>query len=86
MWGLRLEQFLAAAALLLTVSASTDSVTRDLTPKLESCKGYAASNVKKSSYGVSADLKLIGEGCAAYGKDVKQLKLAVNYDTGLFLP
>jgi alpha-glucosidase len=76
MWGLRLKTLLLAASLLSTQALA------DLTPDVSSkCKGYTASNVQKFHSGLAADLKLIGEGCGIYGKDIPSLKLEVNYDT-----
>ena len=47
-----------------------------------SCSGYTASNVQSSSTGLTADLALAGPACNSYGKDIENLKLTINYDTG----
>lgn len=44
------------------------------------CKGYTAKNVRTSSTGLVAELQLIGNGCAVYGKDFTKLKLEVTYE------
>jgi len=68
---------LSVAALLLAARAGAD-----LTPGVnEMCDGYAASNVDRRVDGLSADLELIGAGCAVFGRDLPLLKLTVNYDT-----
>jgi alpha-glucosidase len=48
----------------------------------DKCPGYDASNVVKSGSGLTADLTLKGDGCTAYGKDIKNLKLEVEYQNG----
>lgn len=48
-----------------------------------SCPGYAASNVVTTATGLTADLTLAGTACNAYGNDIQNLTLMVNYDAGL---
>ncbi|KAF1813958.1 alpha-glucosidase [Eremomyces bilateralis CBS 781.70] len=48
---------------------------------VDSCPGYAASNVKKGHGGLTADLTLAGTACDAYGYDIKNLKLEVEYQS-----
>ncbi|KAF8424825.1 alpha-glucosidase [Tirmania nivea] len=43
------------------------------------CKGYVAKNVRKSGDSLTAELRLIGDGCGVYGKDIKTLRLEVQY-------
>jgi len=43
------------------------------------CKGYVARNVRRCGDGLTAELWLIGDGCGVYGKDIKTLKLEVQY-------
>lgn len=50
---------------------------------LSSCPGYKASNVQQTYNGLTADLTLAGEPCNAYGKDLQDLTLTVEYQTGL---
>ncbi|KAJ6164780.1 alpha-glucosidase [Penicillium chermesinum] len=49
---------------------------------ISSCPGYIASNVQDSSSSITADLTLAGNPCNAYGDDIKDLKLLVEYQTG----
>jgi hypothetical protein len=48
------------------------------------CPGYKASNVKTFDGGLTADLTLAGEACNIYGKDLHDLKLKAEYQTGSF--
>ncbi|KAI1502562.1 glycoside hydrolase family 31 protein [Biscogniauxia marginata] len=43
------------------------------------CPGYTASNVKETSKGLIADLTLAGDACNAYGTDITDLTLIVEY-------
>jgi alpha-glucosidase len=49
---------------------------------LEACPGYTASNIKDDGSRVTADLSLAGTACDVYGKDLTDLKLEVEYQTG----
>ncbi len=60
--------------LVLLASAANDST---------SCPGYAASSVKQAGTTLTADLTLAGSPCNAYGTDLKDLKLLVEYQTGM---
>ncbi|EPQ30679.1 uncharacterized protein PFL1_01580 [Pseudozyma flocculosa PF-1] len=51
------------------------------TADVDSCPGYAASDVKTTAHGLTATLRLAGDPCSAYGPDYPVLKLAVNYDS-----
>lgn len=59
---------------LLASAAANDS---------SACPGYEASNVKQSGATLSADLTLAGSPCNAYGTDLTDLKLLVEYQTGM---
>ncbi|KAI6477351.1 hypothetical protein MCOR04_009721 [Pyricularia oryzae] len=48
---------------------------------LAGCPGYVASNVEETSSSLTADLKLAGEACNVYGRDLAELKLLVEYQT-----
>lgn len=48
----------------------------------ESCPGYSASNVQQTGSGLTADLTLAGEACNAYGTDLPNLTLTVEYQSG----
>jgi alpha-glucosidase len=65
--------------------ASSDLVTRQA-GELDACPGYAASNVVDEGGRVTADLALAGTACNVYGDDLTDLKLEVEYQTGLFIP
>lgn len=45
------------------------------------CPGYNASSVKTSSTGLTAHLTLAGSACNAYGTDIQDLNLTVEYQT-----
>lgn len=73
-------RFLAGAAIAATVSsrALNSRQANAVSP------GYTASNVQTSETGLTADLALAGPATNSYGNDIKNLKLTVNYDTGVF--
>ncbi|KAK1057199.1 hypothetical protein LTR12_013002 [Friedmanniomyces endolithicus] len=48
---------------------------------LSACPGYKASNVKTSDTGLTASLSLAGTACNAYGTDLTDLTLTVEYQT-----
>jgi alpha-glucosidase len=66
----------------LAAPACASALARRQAGSLESCPGYAASNVKNEGAKLTADLSLAGEACNAYGKDLTSLKLEVEYQTG----
>lgn len=43
------------------------------------CPGYKASNVVKTTNGITADLTLAGKPCNLYGNDIESLVLTVDY-------
>lgn len=45
------------------------------------CPGYKASNVVNTTQGFTADLVLAGAACSAYGNDIADLTLTVQYQT-----
>ena len=51
---------------------------------VDSCPGYVAKNVVRSANSITADLKLGGLACNTYGTDIDNLKLIVEYQSGLF--
>ncbi|KAI0016019.1 family 31 glycosyl hydrolase [Xylariomycetidae sp. FL0641] len=67
--------FMAASAAALATRDSPSDET------LAACPGYKASNVQTTASGLTADLKLAGEACNAYGEDLEDLVLEVSYDT-----
>lgn len=50
---------------------------------LSNCPGYRASNVQNLGSRVTADLSLAGTACNVYGDDLTNLKLEVEYQTGM---
>ena len=73
-----------------TVSADADSGLNVLpnvkdpeaVPAQSICPGYTATNVRRTSAGLSADLNLAGPPCHAYGNDVANLSLTVEHQAG----
>ena len=68
--------YFAAACLSLATTVAADAGSNSL----DKCPGYKASNVKKTAYGVTADLHLAGPACNAYGKDLDNLKLLIDVE------
>lgn len=77
-----MRNFFEFVSLASATSASVLITERQSTSGLESCPGYIASNVAKTSNGLTADLKLAGPACNTYGQDLDNLKLFVLYETG----
>ena len=50
---------------------------------LGDCPGYAASNVRNNGASITADLTLAGTACNAYGQDLTDLRLLVEYQDGM---
>jgi alpha-glucosidase len=50
---------------------------------LDACPGYIASNVANDGSSITADLKLAGTACNFYGQDLTDLKLLVEFQTGI---
>ncbi|KAK5136148.1 hypothetical protein LTR08_003985 [Meristemomyces frigidus] len=75
----------AAAALNTLVSASPVPALyprqSNDTVDLSACPGYKASNVQTTSTGMTASLSLAGTACDAYGTDLTDLTLTVEYQT-----
>ena len=65
------------ACLLLASAAYTVTAA-----SVDSCPGYVASNLVQTDTAFTADLKLAGAACNAYGLDLTDLKLLVEYQTG----
>lgn len=49
---------------------------------LESCPGYVVGNVQEGSGGLSAELRMEGTPCDAFGRDLRDLRVEVEYQTG----
>lgn len=56
--------------------------TLALAVSVDDCPGYEATHVNETSSGITADLKLAGESCNVYSKDLHDLKLLVEFQTG----
>ncbi|KAG8686180.1 hypothetical protein FRC09_014300, partial [Ceratobasidium sp. 395] len=52
---------------------------QNATPDPDMCKGYTAQNIKTTSHGMTAELRLAAS-CEIYGADLKQLKVEVTYE------
>lgn len=77
----------SAEVAVFTVPASADE-GQDLLPNIYDpdavdaqtvCPGYTAANVQTSATGLTADLNLAGPGCSAYGNDIENLTLTIEY-------
>ena len=74
-YGLALLRSVSGAAVLRRQSAGN----------IDDCPGYSASDIVNTDTGLTAKLTLAGPACNAYGADVQNLRLAVNYDSSLSL-
>jgi len=59
----------------------TPTVYDPVAPNAQQCPGYTASNPQNTSSGFTADLTLAGARCQAYGNDVNDLTLEVQYQS-----
>ncbi|KAH7227326.1 glycosyl hydrolases family 31-domain-containing protein [Fusarium oxysporum] len=50
-------------------------------PNPQKCPGYKATNIKRGLKGVKADLTIAGPNCQAFGNDIRDLVLEVEYQT-----
>ncbi|KAF5974245.1 alpha-glucosidase precursor (maltase) [Fusarium coicis] len=50
-------------------------------PKPQKCPGYKATNVERDLKGIKADLTIAGPNCQAFGNDIRDLVLEVQYQT-----
>lgn len=80
---LNLARLWLSAQLVTAAIVSRDYPSDD---PLKACPGYKASNVKTTSTGLTADLKLAGPACNVYGTDLNNLVLEVTYETGELYP
>jgi alpha-glucosidase len=72
---------------LLVAAAAVSATSIDLRSAsngdpLAQCPGYKASNIKTGKSTLTADLKLAGKACNAYGTDLTSLTLEVEYESG----
>jgi alpha-glucosidase len=68
----------------LAVAAPSPLIPRADTADTSKCPGYTASNVVTTDWSLKADLKLNGAKCNAYGDDLEELKLEVEYQTSSY--
>lgn len=86
-------RFLRKAIVVTAVCAAVFLVVTTASPQLKRArsktpvdfdkvsKGYAATNVRRNSNRLTADLILIGDGSVVHGPDIKTLKLEVEFET-----
>jgi alpha-glucosidase len=67
----------------LAIPAYAHTIAQRQTSSLGDCPGYSASNVQNDGSRVTADLSLAGTACSVYGEDLTDLKLEVEYQTGI---
>lgn len=70
-------------SLLAALPAAANQLVKRQSSSLENCPGYTASNVQNDGGRVTADLALAGAACNVYGDDLTDLKLEVEYQTGM---
>ena len=64
----------------INAAPSLTPTTLDTTaPNPQLCPGYTASGVSETAQGFTADLTIAGANCQAFGNDVADLTLAVEY-------
>jgi alpha-glucosidase len=80
--ALRATPLLAALASANPVPALLERQSANSSDALSSCPGYKASNIRQGIASLTADLTLAGSGCNAYGSDVENLLLIVEYQAG----
>lgn len=76
------KQLLSASFALIPI-VSANIISRQDAGALDSCPGYRASNVETSDSGLTASLTLAGTACNAYGTDLEELTLTVEYQSGM---
>jgi len=71
---------LGTSFLLVTALRATLCHAQDV----NSCPGYTASSVVQTDSGLTASLQLAGAACNAYGYELPNLSLLVEYQTSLY--
>jgi len=59
----------------------TPTIYDPAAPDSQSCPGYVASNIVDTASGLAADLTIAGPDCSAFGNDIADLTLEVQYQT-----
>lgn len=69
----------------LLFSAVVGATATALAPRdsLKSCPGYKVTSVREIGNTVRAQLELAGKPCNTYGKDLENLILKVEFQTGI---
>lgn len=57
----------------------TPTILDGSAPNAQDCPGYKASNVVDTGHGFTADLTIAGANCQAFGNDIADLVLEVQY-------
>lgn len=57
----------------------TPTIYDDSAPDPQKCPGYKAANIAETKSGITADLTIAGSNCQAFGNDIANLVLEVNY-------
>lgn len=66
----------------IAVAPSLTPTFRDpQAPNPQKCPGYKATNIERDLKGVKADLTIAGLNCQAFGNDIRELVLEVQYQT-----
>lgn len=71
-----------ALALATSVAASPYPLIRRQNDTNSNCPGYRASDISTNANSLTAKLTLAGTPCNIYGKDIEDLTLTVEYQTG----
>ncbi|GAB7358215.1 hypothetical protein MBLNU230_g0367t1 [Neophaeotheca triangularis] len=76
------ERILSTLSPQVNAAPSLTPTVRDPTaPEPQDCPGYKASNVADTAQGFTADLTMAGAACQAFGNDIADLVLNVEYQT-----
>jgi alpha-glucosidase len=59
----------------------TPTIYDPTAPNAQRCPGYKASGIQYKANGFTADLNIAGANCQAFGNDIANLKLLVEYQT-----
>lgn len=67
---------------LLTLAPLVGAAILNSRDNPDQCPGYRATNANEQGLSFTADLTLNGDPCNAYGEDLQDLKLLVEYQDG----
>jgi hypothetical protein len=74
---------IASVSLAHTFDEKRAELDLNATSTIADCPGYVAYNIAKTETSLTADLRLAGAACNVYGNDILELKLLVEYQTGI---